>query len=1363
MYKVKIKKLPNLPQARRGGSYLNYYQMAPSFTSGSLSNPELDYSQKLGPVDRDVANVEVEKNEKILMPGGDALGGMLTMYTAGGKRHAEGGTPLNLPEGAFVFSDFHGKDFRLGGNTKTKVMDRGILAYFGLPDRKGGYTFADIAAKYDINKDVANLMDPTEVKDKMTMDTLMYNIKNKTKKLGALAIAQESKKGEGAPKMAMPFIASMNMDPKDFDIPKISVDEMPFYQNIMKGAQQMDQQKAMMQQQQEAQASGMGMEDLAQGAPQGQMQAPEQGGMEEQYAQDMGQYMQRMGGSSFPNPYYPGRIPEEMPQAMLGYQVFRNGGSLSKFTKNTNNPYLKKAALGMAMGDDPCPPDHFWDENQKRCIPFGEGVPSREQFFDQNGPYNEWQDELNYNRQIEDYKDWLNKKTQEEWKNNYKGPDDYNSPEWKQFQDEVNKKYPRPKSKHNPNGTEPGYFNPEFELKQDYFPQDQEWDERSKYLYDNLFDIGTDDYRYDRIQKNMYREQHPETPIPRHEDDPELYKKFIQENIKTIKPTPSQLRQQHYDDWCPCMKKEEIFVEGKPVMKDVCVPCEEMPKAMLGYQVFSRGGGLNRFIRRQEGGPAMMPPEAMAQQAPPQGGGGGGQMEQIAAQVQQALQQGAQPEEVAAALLEKGIPPQAIAQIFVSIGMPEEQVMSMISQVTQQMPAEASDMEAMAQYGMQIFAKGGSAGKLDRFISYAKKGLDEFDPESIVNRSYNRRKGVYIYTDANGNKYETTQPDLAVAGMPERSNTGSGGSNSVPPTQTTPTYDIPKDAVVIERKKDESAEDWAKRKQEAYDKAVDKGRVYIKSEDKYYRVGNRKKGYGEYKGPAEELKKVFNDNKDLAAMYQKLEETFKDPKIQAEYVKRVREAVKNDENLGSKAKGDFKTKILNGTITDAQIVQAFLDHNKRNIGFAAHKRNVADTPQKELSLEYTSEDLDKWSKEMGLPITRANVMLEQLAYIGYRDLITNRDNIADAEVKSKLAPFEISQFGKADEITAMGEGKVSDSDEYYMNTTAGQVASINPGTELYDEELKAKKESEIVPPGEIGAIAKRPPAKPWLQNIIGTGMALTQDVNRYMPIRTTVPYIGQVDPQFISPVYQSQVATSMGRGMMEGMAPYLGDQVASSRQSQLYGEIADKAAQAAAAVEQANAGEATKTNATNLGVRLQGAQAQAAADSEYNTNVIGSKAIFDKNLQLKNVNIYANTVATLDNMARTDATNYVFGDEFNINGMNPFNPIQQIRGKSPNGQVSGDPGGSLMAAYQAALKNPDFAGMDKEDIKDLVIAEYNKSVYANTAANRKKTLANSIMGAYMSPVAANNPMMSALSAYTQGMNPYTNAANDQGF
>ena len=210
MYQVKIKKLPNLPQARHGGNYLNYYQMAPSFTSKDLSDPGLEYVKNLNGVDRDVANVEAELGEEVMLPG---PGGMMTKYGIGGQRHSAGGTPLNLPVGAFIFSDFHGKDFKLGGNKKTKVTDKGILDYFGLPEKKGGYTFAEISKKYDLNKDIAMLMDPTEVKDKMTINTLEHNIKNKTKKLGALAIAQESKKGDTAPKMSMPFITALNMSP----------------------------------------------------------------------------------------------------------------------------------------------------------------------------------------------------------------------------------------------------------------------------------------------------------------------------------------------------------------------------------------------------------------------------------------------------------------------------------------------------------------------------------------------------------------------------------------------------------------------------------------------------------------------------------------------------------------------------------------------------------------------------------------------------------------------------------------------------------------------------------------------------------------------------------------------------------------------------------------------------------------------------------------------------------------------------------------------------------------------------------------------------------------------------------------------
>lgn len=535
--KVKIKKLP---QAKKGGnSYLDYYQAAPSFITSDLADPSLEFRDSIKKVKREDANIEAEGGETAAVI--DKATGFLTQYKINGPRHNAGGVPLNVPPETFIFSDFHGKDFKLGGNKKTKDMDAGILAYFGLPDRKGGYTFADIAKKYDINKDIANLMDPTETKDKMTMDTLIANIKNKTKKLGMLAIAQESKKNDEIPKIAEPAIAALSLDRQAMEIPAMSIKDLPFYQDMINSMAQVDQ---------------------------------------EQAAQ-----------------------------------------------------------------------------------------------FDQNMTAN---------------------------------PDQQNMPDAESAQ------------------------------------------------------------------------------------------------------MAEQMAQQVNDP-------------------------NAMPQAMLGYQVFSRGGGLNRFIRRQEGGPGMMPPEAMMQQMPqgmpqempqgmppegmpPQGppqpqGGGGGQMEQMMAQVAQALQQGAQPEEVVAALLEQGVPPQAVAQIFVQIGMPQDQVMQLISQVVeqmqqgspegmdpsaQQMPDEMgaemamsqqmpegmpeqmpeempADMEMMAQYGMQVFAKGGAADKLGRFIPYAKKGRNKFDPDNIVKQTYSRRKGLYIYEDADGNIYETTEPNLGFINDSGSDNNNGGG------------------------------------------------------------------------------------------------------------------------------------------------------------------------------------------------------------------------------------------------------------------------------------------------------------------------------------------------------------------------------------------------------------------------------------------------------------------------------------------------------------------------------------------------------------------------------------------------------------
>jgi len=68
------------------------------------------------------------------------------------------------------------------------------------------------------------------------------------------------------------------------------------------------------------------------------------------------------------------------------------------------------------------------------------------------------------------------------------------------------------------------------------------------------------------------------------------------------------------------------------------------------------------------------------QQGQPQQGGQDAQMQQIMQFVQQAMQQGAQPGEVAAKLLEQRVPPEAIMQIFVQMGMPQQEAQAAIQE-----------------------------------------------------------------------------------------------------------------------------------------------------------------------------------------------------------------------------------------------------------------------------------------------------------------------------------------------------------------------------------------------------------------------------------------------------------------------------------------------------------------------------------------------------------------------------------------------------------------------------------------------------------------------------------------------------------
>lgn len=153
--------------------------------SRQIFNPERDVidafksSSTMGPVPREEANLEAEKGETLVRPTTD---GSVLQFNIGGKRHSEGGTPLQGLSGDFIFSDT--KDMR--------IKDPEILKMF----RQGGSvkpaTPAELAKQYNINKYQAIANNPKS--DRLEKDTAQRMIDTYTKKLQELAIYQESMK-----------------------------------------------------------------------------------------------------------------------------------------------------------------------------------------------------------------------------------------------------------------------------------------------------------------------------------------------------------------------------------------------------------------------------------------------------------------------------------------------------------------------------------------------------------------------------------------------------------------------------------------------------------------------------------------------------------------------------------------------------------------------------------------------------------------------------------------------------------------------------------------------------------------------------------------------------------------------------------------------------------------------------------------------------------------------------------------------------------------------------------------------------------------------------------------------------------------
>lgn len=189
MRKIRITKQPN-PELKFGGQTGFVLDTRNKGLYMNASAEDYKLNNTLQPVPRENSNLEAELGETAV--GDFDNDGILEHMKIGGKPHSQGGTPLALNPGSFIFSD-----------TKKMQISGPVLEMFGKPaDTKKKYTPAELSKQYDLNKYKAILNNPDA--DPLQRKTAEMMMANNQKKLGELALLQEAKKGfpTGVPEIA---------------------------------------------------------------------------------------------------------------------------------------------------------------------------------------------------------------------------------------------------------------------------------------------------------------------------------------------------------------------------------------------------------------------------------------------------------------------------------------------------------------------------------------------------------------------------------------------------------------------------------------------------------------------------------------------------------------------------------------------------------------------------------------------------------------------------------------------------------------------------------------------------------------------------------------------------------------------------------------------------------------------------------------------------------------------------------------------------------------------------------------------------------------------------------------------------------
>lgn len=439
---------------------------------------------------------------------------------------------------------------------------------------------------------------------------------------------------------------------------------------------------------------------------------------------------------------------------------------------------------------------------------------------------------------------------------------------------------------------------------------------------------------------------------------------------------------------------------------------------------------------------------------------------------------------------------------------------------------------------------------------------------------------------------------------------------------------------------------------------------------------------------------VAQEGAQKKSMYSRVEETFTgNEKLKQLLYEKTLAALKNEQYLNKDA---LKRKGVNidqaiAELTPEKALEAFLALQKRNYG-VVEKKGVNWLRSQSQS---DSRAYDDAYAELNLGAADPlNVALGQAAYLGYRDLLADRDaGLLEDDVNTDLAPYIVRQVGKQDEAYGFDpENDISKIDAFGTNTTVGQLAGIvEPEPEVEPEEPDPIKD---IPPGTIGEPARpTPPVGPYPQDVLSMGEAFA---NR-MGIEKYYPWAPQVEPVIPKPTFfdpRRAEANIMGsyNTAINQLGAFASPQFLAANAASVAGTAMSAAADTIAQVQNQNVNVANQfdTQKASILTNANVTNADLAKQLYDQTTLMNQQ--YDNAKRDARSKLLGTIKNTITNMATTDVINDVYGNRFMIN------PTKGGRLDFYN------PPSTISPAQQAQTKAEQFAAI-REQLKGTNISD----------------------------------------------------------